>query len=242
MKCPSCNSENNDEAKFCKKCGAPLKGKVASHDSMLQSLNEEQSDNNTTKIIIIALIAIVVVLAGAFIYLQGFGSDTQAQDSSSQQSSASSSAVQTPDAQQSSSSSQSSKPVQASAPTQSSSSSSSSQASSPSSSVASMRILGGNFYTGSELEDLTYASIYVGKEYAGKSVIVQIWYSRDGSTLNNGNMVPVTVHSDGYIEVSSADAYAYYPDRAEINLYDSNSNLVDTQIVSLSPSTGTQYF
>ncbi len=241
MKCPSCNSENNDEAKFCKKCGAPLKSKVASHESMLQSLNEEQSDN-TTKIIIIALIAIVVVLAGAFIYLQGFGSDTQAQDSSSQQSSASSSAVQTPAAKPNTTTSESSQPVQASAPTQTTSSSSSSQSSSQSSSVAGMRILGGNFYTGSELEDLTYASIYVGKEYAGQSVIIQIWYSRDGSTLNNGNMVPVTVHSDGYIEVSSADAYAYYPDRAEINLYDSNSHLLDTQIVTLTPDTGTQYF
>ena len=55
-------------------------------------------------------------------------------------------------------------------------------------------------------------------------------------------MVPVTVHSDGYIEVASADAYHYYPDYATINIYDTNSNLLDSHSVSLSPTSGTQTF
>ena len=55
-------------------------------------------------------------------------------------------------------------------------------------------------------------------------------------------MVPATVHSDGYIEISSADAYKYYPDYATINIYDSNSHLLTSQSVSLSPESGTQYF
>lgn len=127
------------------------------------------------------------------------------------------------------------------APTSSSSSSqtTSSQQQSPSSPIS---IKGGSFSTGSAEEDKTYASIYVGKEHAGESVTVQIWYSRDGNTLNNGNMVPVTVHSDGYIEVASADAYHYYPDYATINLYDSAGKLLDSRSVSLSPESGTQTF
>lgn len=105
-----------------------------------------------------------------------------------------------------------------------------------------MTILGGSFSTGSGLSDKTYASINVGSEHAGKSAIIQIKYSRDGSSLNNGNMVPVTVDSSGYIEVSSADAYKYYPDYAEINLFDTNNNLLDTKRVSLSPDSSTQSF
>ena len=120
-------------------------------------------------------------------------------------------------------------------------SSSSTQTSSPST-PSSMSILGGSFSTGSADEDKTYARINVGTSHAGEDVIVQIWYSRDGNTLNNGNMVPATVHSDGYLEIASADAYKYYPDYATINIYDSNSRLLATQSVSLSPSAGTQTF
>ena len=216
MKCPSCNTENNEGAKFCKKCGNPLKGNTINHENMIKSMSEDKSDN-TTKIIIVALIVVVLVLAGVFIYLQGFGhGDSNAQDASAAQKNTTAKPVQsTPNSE----------------PDKTAKSTSSS-----------MRILGGSFSTGSADADKTYASIYVGKENAGKSVIVQIWYSRDGNTLNNGNMVPATVHSDGYLEISSADAYKYYPDHATINLYDSNSNLLDTQSVSLSPTSGTQTF
>ncbi|WP_298523182.1 hypothetical protein [uncultured Methanobrevibacter sp.] len=107
---------------------------------------------------------------------------------------------------------------------------------------ASMEIKGASFSTGSELEDKTYATIYVTSKYAGDAAIVQIYYSRDGSLLNNGNMVPITVDSQGYIDVSSADAYSLFPDKAEVNLYDSNSKLLDTETFYLSPSTGLQTF
>ena len=109
--------------------------------------------------------------------------------------------------------------------------------------TTSMSIIGGSFSTGGSLEDKTYARIYVGPEHAGEKVKIQIFYSRDGSTLNNGNMVPKTVTSSGYIEVSSADAYSKFPDFAEINLYDSSgSNLLDSRSVNLSPEKGTQTF
>ena len=209
MICPSCKTENNEGAKYCKKCGAPLENKTINHETMINSMSKDKSDN-TTKIIIIALIVVVVVLAGAFIYLQGFGhDDSQAQSSSS---------ANTTTAQ----------PASTAQPTKTAQSS--------------LKILGGSFSTGSADADKTYARINVGTQNAGKNVIVQIWYSRNGNTLNNGNMVPATVHSDGYLEIASADAYRYYPDYATINIYDTNSNLITTQSVSLSPTSGTQTF
>lgn len=121
--------------------------------------------------------------------------------------------------------------------------SSSTTSSAPSSSTpSSISILGGSFSTGSAEEDKTYARINVGTSHAGEDVIVQILYSRDGNSLNNGNMVPASVHSDGYLEIASADAYHYYPDHATIKIYDSNSKLLTTQSVSLNPTSGTQTF
>ena len=111
-----------------------------------------------------------------------------------------------------------------------------------SSTPSSISILGGSFSTGSADEDKTYARINVGASHAGEDVIVQILYSRDGNALNNGNMVPASVHSDGYLEIASAEAYKYYPDYAIINIYDTNSNLLATQSVSLMPAAGTQTF
>ena len=106
-----------------------------------------------------------------------------------------------------------------------------------------MSILGGSFSTGDGLKDKTYASIFVGPEHAGEKVTIQIFYSRDGATLNNGNMVPKTVTSDGYIDVRSADAYSKFPDFAEVNLYDSSgTQLLDSVSVSLNPDSGTQTF
>lgn len=219
MRCPNCNSENNDGAKFCKKCGTPLDKKVVSHEKMINSMSKENSGNNTTKYIIVALIIVAVALAGAFVYLYGFNHDNSQNN-------------QAPVQNDNQSSVDNSEPVQASQ---------SSQSAQPQAS-SSMSILGGSFSTAGGLEDKTYASIFVGPEHAGENVQIQIFYSRDGSTLNNGNMVPKTVDSSGYIEVASADAYKYFPDYAEINLYDSSGNLLDTQSVSLNPDSGTQTF
>lgn len=218
MRCPNCDSENNEGAKFCKKCGTPLKEKTISHESMINSMSKDKSSDNTTKYIIVALIVVAVVLAGAFVYLYGFGNNNNSQDTSA------------PVIDNDDSSVDESEPAQAT------------QTSQSTPSTSSMSIEGGSFSTGGGLNDKTYASIYVGPEHAGEKVKIQIFYSRDGSTLNNGNMVPKTVDSSGYIEVASADAYKYFPDYAEINLFDNSGNLLDTQSVSLSPEKGTQTF
>lgn len=218
MKCPNCQSENSDTAKFCKKCGTALNGEPAgpnSHDSMVQSMNEQKTKDNNTKIIIIALAIVAIVLAGAFVYMYATGNS-----SSNHSDSASNNA--TPASAPEKTETTASQPVQASTP--------------------SMKIKGGSFSTGSADADKTYAAINVGTEHSGESGIVQIYYSRNGNALNHGNMVPAHVHSDGYFYITSADAYKYYPDHATINLYDSNSNLMDTRSVSLHPTSGTQYF
>lgn len=108
--------------------------------------------------------------------------------------------------------------------------------------VCAMNIEGGAFSTNGGLDDLTYASVDVGSQYSGDDVIIQIWYSRDGSILNNGNRVPITVTSDGFINIKSADPYSYFPDKAEINIYDSNNKLLASHEVTLSPSEGIQTY
>ena len=108
--------------------------------------------------------------------------------------------------------------------------------------AAAMQIYGGAFSTNGGLDDLTYASVDVGREYGGDSVIIQIWYSRDGNTLNHGNYVPVTVTSAGYVNVRSADPYTYFPDHAQINIFNTNYNLLASKEVYLSPSQGIQTY
>lgn len=227
MKCPNCQSENSDTAKFCKKCGTALNGGQStpnSHESMVQSMNSQKAKNDNTKIIIIALVIVAVVLAGAFAYMYFMGN------------SASNSASHVDSASKNPSKVDSSDDDDDDTATASKTSEESKSSSS------SMTIKGGSFSTGSADEDKTYAAINVGKEHAGESVTVQIWYSRNGNTLNHGNMVPAHVHDDGYLYITSADAYLYYPDYATINLYDSNNNKIDSQSVSLSPTSGTQTF
>ena len=217
MRCPNCDSENSDSAKFCKKCGTALEKKSISHKNIINSMNDKKTErDNTTKYIIVALVIITVVLAGTLAYIYGFGQnlsdDTQVQPDENNQSV-----------------NESEEPAQA-------------QTQQTTQATSAMSILGGSFSTGGGLSDKTYASINVGSEHAGENVNIQIFYSRDGSDLNNGNMVPKTVNSEGYIDVASAEAYKYYPDFAEINLYDASGNLLDTQSVSLNPESGTQTF
>lgn len=108
--------------------------------------------------------------------------------------------------------------------------------------VSAMTIYGGAFSTYGGSDDLTYASIDVGSAYAGDRVIAQIWYSRDGNTLNHGNLVPITVTHDGFINIRSADAYRYFPDDAKIRIYNTNNVLLASKEVYLSPSAGIQTF
>ena len=323
MKCPKCETENQDGAKFCRSCGNPLEQKVVKHSNVLSS-------NDNTKTIIITLIAIaIIVLIGVGVYASGVftpdvplntqdfgafkadvpvGSKFVVKDAATNNPKTIGMSYENkgkyrdeltfiiignvkPDINATEvklvETDGNMKVYQYLEPdstgiccfadvdegdcqfeaigydldtvkrvaksfklvdlnklknnaTELHETTSATTSSSSSSTPSSISILGGSFSTGSADEDKTYARINVGTKHAGENVIVQIWYSRDGNALNNGNMVPATVHSDGYLEISSADAYKYYPDHATINIYDSNSTLLTTQIFSLNPSAGSQ--
>ena len=328
MICPKCNSYNNDNAKFCRKCGASLLHDETSEFTPPAKTYVEESFFKKNKLLLICIAAVAVIAIGAGVYAFTMGHDVPLQtqnfgqfsmsvpkgsnfvvDSSADMglvggfatyknlgdysdeayyfdvSSLSSSLTpsgftldstdgdlkiykDTGDSglyvvqrnvnnymfrimgkdldtlkemarsiQVTGTISNDTAPATASAPT-----SSSSVSTTTASSSSPLKILGGSFSTGDALEDKTYAEIYVGSQHAGEKVIVQIFYSRDGASLNNGNYVPVTVDSSGYISVSSADAYSMFPDYATIKLYDANQKLQDTLSVSLYPQSGTQTF
>jgi hypothetical protein len=101
---------------------------------------------------------------------------------------------------------------------------------------------GGIIHTGSATSDKTNAKIYIDGGHPGETVIIRIKYYRDGNSLNHGNMVTATIKDDGYVNINSADAYKYFPDKAYIELYDSDGVLQSTQTVTLTPDDSTQYF
>ena len=107
---------------------------------------------------------------------------------------------------------------------------------------ASMTIEKGSFSTGENIDEKTFAEIFVGKNYTNETVFIKISYSRDGRALNNDTPVKKTVNTNGYIKDESAEAYEYFPDHAKIDLYDDNKTLIDSQDVFLKPTSGKQPF
>ena len=110
------------------------------------------------------------------------------------------------------------------------------------SNVKPLEILGGSFSTGTELNDLTYGKIFVGKQHAGEHVYISAVWSRNGNNLNNGEKLSKTVDSNGYINFNSGTGFKYFPDYVVIKLYYANGDLAHTQNVRLNPSSGTQTF
>ena len=231
--CPSCGFENKDSAKFCKNCGTPLMTDRPIKDNYVatgtdptarvdnSNINNSNrnsnsgSDNKNLIIICLTVIICAILIAGALVL---FSSNNSNDDSDILSDSASLNGTNSIDVNESADV----EPVKTA--------------------QSDMQILSGSFSTGSGKSDKTYCSVYVGEEYAGESVKISVLYSRDGSTLNQGNIVPKTVDSSGYVSVPSANAFKYYPDDAYITLYDSDGNVLDTQEVYLSPQSGKQTF
>ena len=227
--CPSCGNS----AKFCKNCGTPLMTdrpikdnyvatgtdptvRVDNSNSNNSNGNSNSgSDNKNLIIICLTVVICAILIAGALVL---FSNNNSNDNSDILSDSASLNGTNSIDVNESTDV----EPVKTA--------------------QSDMQILSGSFSTGSGKSDKTYCSVYVGEEYAGESVKISVLYSRDGSTLNQGNIVPKTVDSSGYVSVPSANAFKYYPDDAYITLYDSDGNVLDTQEVYLSPQSGKQTF
>ena len=227
MFCKKCGTENRDDAKFCKKCGTDL-----SHSSDVQYPTKQLSDNNsssgTKKVIIISLTAIIctAIIGGALLYMN-FNNNSNISNSNE--------SVNTQDTNNQTTNNVTntkSKPTE----------DNNVAVTDVKANSNNIKILSGEFYTGHKLSDKTYCDVYVGEEFAGTKLKIQIWYSRDGSTLNPGNIVPKTVSNDGYVTLRSANSFKYYPDHASITLYDTAGNILDTKEVEMSASSGTQTF
>ena len=217
MFCPECNTENSDNAKFCKNCGATLNNKGFSQGPMVSqsSASSNQSsagDNRNMIIIALAVVLCAIIIAGAYVLVNNNNgsseSETVVNDNNDD-------SVDTAEAEEDS--------TTAEAP-------------------HSMEILSGSISTGSGASDKTYCSVYVGTEHAGENCKISVLYSRDGSNLNQGNIVPKTVDSSGYVSVPSAYAFDYYPDTALVTIYDANGNELDHLTVNLEEESGTQNF
>ena len=223
--CPNCGMENADSARFCKKCGNPLMGNSPIKEDyvstgrdpterpVMPSSNSNKSNGSgDNKNLIIICLTVVIC---AILIAGGLVLMSNNHNDTNDNLDSSVSLANN----------------------------SVNQTDVVEDNTASkIEILSGSFSTGSSKSDKTYCSVYVGEQYAGENVKISVLYSRDGSTLNQGNIVPKTVDSSGYVSVPSANAFKYYPDDAYITLYDSDGNVLDTQEVYLSPQSGKQTF
>ena len=228
--CPNCGMENADSAKFCKQCGNPLKGNGPIKEDYVSTgrdptekprmpssdsnSSNKSSDNKNLIIICLTVVICAILIAGAMVLMSNNQDDTN--DDLLSSASLANNSVNQNDINAINETNDNPAPE--------------------------MDILSGSFSTGSGKSDKTYCSVYVGEQYAGENVKISVLYSREGTALNKGNIVPKTVDSSGYVSVPSADAFKYYPDDAYITLYDSDGNVLDTQEVYLSPQSGKQTF
>ncbi len=226
MFCPECGKKIADNSKFCKECGAKIEDynnsnvKTSASEFLTKKEKEnnnvntpEKKNNKKTAIAILAVFCLGIILFGAVMSMGiDSNSDKEAQDMAFAE-------YNDKIRDEYIESVSTPPPVE-----------------------SQMRIQGGSFYTGTSASDKTYCKVYVGSTHAGESVKISVLYSYAGSALNQGNIVPKTVSSDGYVEVPTANALDCYPDDAIITLYDSNGNILDTHEVVLNTNSGKQIF
>lgn len=222
IKCSKCGLENKETASFCKECGTPL-----NPNSNIQSQTKQISSNDsgTKKIIIICITVIICValIGGGILYLVSNNNPNNSNVSYTENN--------TPET------------INQSVNTQNTTTTSDDVAVTDAKANSdNIKIINGYFETGHKLSDKTYCAVYVGESLEGTTLKIRVLYTRDGKTLNPGNIVPKTVTSDGYISLKSANAFKYYPDHASITLYDMDENILDTKEVEMSATSGSQSF
>ncbi len=109
-------------------------------------------------------------------------------------------------------------------------------------SVNSVAIRYCDFYTGSSSSDKSYCSANIGTEHYGENYQISVLYSSNGSNLNDGNLVGKTVDDEGFLHISSSNAFLYYPDKAIVTVYDMDDNVLDQKTYYLNPVSGSQSY
>ena len=99
-----------------------------------------------------------------------------------------------------------------------------------------------DFYTGSSSSDKSYCSANIGTQHYGETYQISVLYSREGSNLNDGSLVKKTVDDEGFLHVSSSNAFSYYPDKAIVTIYDMDNNVLDEETYYLDPVSGSQSY
>jgi len=99
-----------------------------------------------------------------------------------------------------------------------------------------------DFYTGSTASDKSYCSANIGTQHYGETYQISVLYSREGSNLNDGSLVKKTVDDEGFLHVSSSNAFSYYPDKAIVTIYDMDNNVLDEETYYLDPVSGSQSY
>ncbi len=234
MFCKKCGFNNKDGAKFCQKCGHPLNDL---RDINKSAQNNDNSSKNNNYLIIACIIIIAIVLLGsaAFVFSSNNqnnnldGNNMVGNDSSITNSSKTSSSETNPS---NANSSENNSIENNSENTQEVAAQKSNQ----------LKITSGTITIGSSSSDKAYCSVFVGTEHAGEKVQMSTLYSNDGSNLNPGKLVSITVDNSGYASVWSANALEQYPDQVIITICDNNGNRLDSKTVSLDGSSGTHSF
>ena len=215
MFCSKCGFNNDNSARFCRNCGEPLNpsSNIQSFGSSSQSSKGSSSKNNTVLIVAASLIIISLIVAGVLFYASNNNLMSGSDSSASGNDYSNDAEVATQ---------------------------SENVNTDESSQGSTLEILGGSFSTDSPLPAKTSITLYVGKEHAGEKCKIRVFYSYDGSQLNEGNIVSKTVDSSGQFTMRTANELNYYPDHASVTLYDGNGNVVDTKEINMSPVAGTQ--
>lgn len=254
MKCPYCGSYNENHAKFCKECGKSLnpvstlkREHLLNHDKVEYEQSENYDNPSTLgsskNLIIICFTVIICIglIMGTVFYI---ASNVNHSNNAINSSNLNNSLKRTDNGVTQANTENISDSGDIDDDSELTEDDMDYSTDDPETNPAykDIQILSGSFKTGNKLSDKTYCKVYVGDENAGTKLKIQVLYSRNGNTLNPGNIVPKTVDNKGYVSLRSANAFKYYPDNAVITLYDLDNNVLDSIEVTMSANKGTQTF
>ena len=221
MICPYCGSDNNDSAKFCKKCGKSLspvsttkKEFIDSHENVnsVSTDSVNSSNGNSSKNLVIICVTVIIctaLIVGSVLIISSNNDNTNNSniDSSTNVSSDSINKSNSDDKHETSTQKTSTTNQETSTP----------------STITHVDwvefYLDGNPNTGAD------ATIFVGSEYSGEQVEVCMDYSRDGNYFRSEGYHGYTVNNDGTIFVRTTAPLNKYPDKCEISLTHNGNTL-----------------